>query len=48
VSTQFSTVLHGEIELAKLELKSTFKQVQFGVIYFAIAAVLLLLACRSS
>jgi uncharacterized membrane protein YqjE len=43
-STQFSAVLHGEIELAKLELKSSVKNVRNGAIGFAIAAVLLVLA----
>jgi uncharacterized membrane protein YqjE len=38
-STQFSTVLHGEIELAKIELKSTFKNAGTGVIFFVAAAV---------
>jgi uncharacterized membrane protein YqjE len=41
-STQFSTVLHGEIELAKIELKSTVKNLGTGVIGFALAAVLAL------
>ena len=40
-STQFSTVLHGEIELAKIELKSTFKHAGTGLALFAAAAVLL-------
>jgi uncharacterized membrane protein YqjE len=39
-STHFSTVLHGEIELAKIELKSTFKNAGTGVIFFIAAAVL--------
>jgi hypothetical protein len=39
-STQFSTVLHGEIELAKIELKSTFKNAGTGVVFFIAAAVL--------
>jgi uncharacterized membrane protein YqjE len=38
-SAQFSTVLHGEIELAKIELKSTFKNAGTGVVFFALAAV---------
>ena len=42
-TTQFSTVLHGEIELAKIELKSSVKNLGTGAIGFGIAAVLLLL-----
>jgi uncharacterized membrane protein YqjE len=42
VTTNMSTVLHGEIELAKIELKSTFRSVQWGVIYFVAAAVLVM------
>jgi uncharacterized membrane protein YqjE len=38
-STQFSTVLHGEIELAKIELKSSFKFAGIGIALFAAAAV---------
>jgi uncharacterized membrane protein YqjE len=41
-STQFSTVLHGEIELAKIELKSTVKNLGTGVVGFVLAAVLAL------
>jgi uncharacterized membrane protein YqjE len=43
-STQFSTVLHGEIELAKIELKSTVKNLGTGVVGFVLAAVLALFA----
>lgn len=43
-STQFSAVLHGEIELAKIELKSGVKNLGTGAIGFAIAIALLLLA----
>ena len=43
-STQFSAVLHGEIELAKIELKSSVKNLGTGAIGFAIAIALLLLA----
>ncbi len=43
-STQFSAVLHGEIELAKLELKSSVKNLGTGAVGFAIAVALLLLA----
>src|SRR5919201_2614380 len=39
-STHFSTMLHGEIELAKLELRKTFKSGGTGVGMFAGAAVL--------
>jgi uncharacterized membrane protein YqjE len=38
-STQFSTVLHGEIELAKIELKTSFKFAGIGIALFAAAAV---------
>jgi uncharacterized membrane protein YqjE len=41
-SAQFSTILHGEIELAKYELKSTVKNVGTGVVFFAAAAVLII------
>jgi uncharacterized membrane protein YqjE len=41
-STQFSTVLHGEIELAKIELKSTFKYAGTGIVMFVAAAVLVI------
>jgi uncharacterized membrane protein YqjE len=40
-STQFSAVLHGEIELAKLELRSSVKNAGAGVGLFAGAVVLL-------
>lgn len=40
-STQFSAVLHGEIELAKLELRSSVKNAGAGAGLFAGAAVLL-------
>jgi uncharacterized membrane protein YqjE len=43
-STQFSTVLHGEIELAKIELKSTFKNAGTGVVFFVLAAVFAIFA----
>ncbi len=43
-STQFSAVLHGEIELAKIELKSSVRNLGTGAISFAAAAVLLVLA----
>jgi uncharacterized membrane protein YqjE len=43
-TTQFSAVLHGEIELAKIELKSSVKNLRTGAVGFAIALVLLLLA----
>jgi|307.fasta_scaffold243553_2 uncharacterized membrane protein YqjE len=39
-STQFSAVLHGEIELAKLELRSSFKNAGVGAGSFGGAAVL--------
>jgi uncharacterized membrane protein YqjE len=38
-TTQLSTVIHGEIELAKLELKSSFKFGGTGVVLFAVAAI---------
>lgn len=41
-SESFSTLLHGEIELAKLEVKSSFKNAGAGVIMFVAAAVLLI------
>jgi uncharacterized membrane protein YqjE len=41
-STQFSAVLHGEIELAKLELRSSVKNAGAGVGLFAGAVVLLI------
>lgn len=37
----FSTLLHGEIELAKLEVKSSFKNAGTGAVMFAAAGVLL-------
>jgi uncharacterized membrane protein YqjE len=40
-SAQFSTILHGEIELAKYELKSSVKNVGTGVVFFVAAAVLI-------
>lgn len=40
-STQFSAVLHGEIELAKLELRSTVKNAGTGAGFFIGALVLL-------
>ncbi len=43
-TTQVSTLLHGEIELAKLELKSSVRNLGTGAIGFAAAAALLLLA----
>jgi uncharacterized membrane protein YqjE len=43
-TTQFSTVLRGEIELAKIELKSSVKNLGTGAIGFGIALVLLLMA----
>jgi hypothetical protein len=39
--TSFSTLLHGEIELAKLEVKATVKNVGTGAGMFIAAAVLL-------
>ncbi|HEV2886178.1 MAG TPA: phage holin family protein [Jatrophihabitans sp.] len=39
-STSFSTLLHGEIELAKLEIKSSVKHAGTGAGMFAAAAVL--------
>jgi uncharacterized membrane protein YqjE len=41
-STQFSTILHGEIELAKYELKSSVKNAGTGVVFFVAAAVLII------
>jgi uncharacterized membrane protein YqjE len=41
VSTQISTILHGEIELAKLELRSSVKNAGTGVGFFGAALVLL-------
>ncbi len=40
-SQNFSTLLHGEIELAKLEVKSSFRNAGAGVVMFLAAAVLL-------
>jgi len=40
-TSSLSTVVHGEIELAKLELKSSFKNAGTGVVMFIAAAVLL-------
>jgi uncharacterized membrane protein YqjE len=40
--TSFSTLLHGEIELAKLEVKSSVKNAGTGAGMFAVAAVLLI------
>jgi hypothetical protein len=40
-TTHFSTVLHGEIELAKLELKSSVKNAGVGIGLFGAAGVLL-------
>jgi uncharacterized membrane protein YqjE len=40
-STQFSAVLHGEIELAKLELRSSVKNAGVGAGFFIGAVVLL-------
>jgi uncharacterized membrane protein YqjE len=41
VSTQLSVIVHGEIELAKLELKSSVKNAGTGVGFFAAAAIVL-------
>jgi uncharacterized membrane protein YqjE len=43
-STSFSAVLHGEIELAKIEIKSSVKNLGTGAVGFGIALVLVLLA----
>ena len=40
-STHLSTIIQGEVELAKLELRSTVKNAGAGVGFFAAAAVLL-------
>jgi uncharacterized membrane protein YqjE len=40
-SASFSTILHGEIELAKIELKSSVKNAGTGIGMFVAAAVLL-------
>ena len=39
--SELLTVLHGEIELAKLEIKSSVKSGGIGVVFFLAAAVLL-------
>jgi hypothetical protein len=41
-STQFSTLLHSEVELAKVELKSSIKNAGTGAGFFGAAAALLL------
>jgi putative superfamily III holin-X len=41
-STHLSTLIHGEIELAKLELRASVKNAGTGAGFFAAAAVLLL------
>jgi uncharacterized membrane protein YqjE len=41
-SASFSTLLHGEIELAKLEVKSSVKNAGTGAVMFVAAAVLLM------
>ena len=41
-STHLSTLIHGEIELAKLELRSSVKNAGTGAGFFVAAAVLLL------
>jgi uncharacterized membrane protein YqjE len=43
-SSSFSTILHGEIELAKLEVRSSLKNAGVGGGFFAAAAVLLVFA----
>ena len=43
-SSSFSTILHGEIELAKLEVRSSVKNAGVGAGFFAAAAVLLVFA----
>jgi uncharacterized membrane protein YqjE len=43
-SSSFSTILHGEIELAKLEVRSSLKNAGVGAGFFAAAAVLLVFA----
>ena len=45
-STHLSTLIHSEIELAKLELRSTVKNAGTGVGLFAAAAVVLSLVRR--
>lgn len=40
-TASFSTLLHGEIELAKLEIKSSVRNAGTGAVMFAAAAVLL-------
>jgi uncharacterized membrane protein YqjE len=44
VSTHLSTVIHGEIELAKLELKSSVRVGGVGVALFVLAAVVAVFA----
>ncbi len=44
VSTHLSTVVHGEIELAKIELKSSVKKVGVGAALLVVVAVVLLYA----
>lgn len=44
VSTHLSTVIHGEIELAKLELKSSMKFGGFGVGLFILAGIIAVFA----
>ncbi|HEX2903401.1 MAG TPA: phage holin family protein [Jatrophihabitans sp.] len=44
VSSNLSTVLHGEIELAKLEIKSSVKSGGFGVVFFILALVMVIYA----
>jgi Putative Actinobacterial Holin-X, holin superfamily III len=41
-STHLSTLIHGEIELAKLELRSSIKNAGTGIGFFVAAAVLVL------
>ncbi len=43
-SSSFSTILHGEIELAKLEVRSALKNAGVGAGFFGAAAVLLVFA----
>jgi hypothetical protein len=40
VSTHLSTVIHGEIELAKLELKSSVRFAGIGIALFAVAGII--------
>jgi len=44
VSTHLSTVIHGEIELAKIELKSSLRFGGVGVVFFLLAAIIALFA----